>query len=65
MRMSTHPYKYTYAHPIYMSTSKRLGQFDLEIYEIDHQECLAIDEKVTKTERIVYHKYNTHIKFKI
>jgi hypothetical protein len=46
MRMSTHTYKYTYAHSIYISTSKRLGQFDLKIYKINHQECLAIDEKV-------------------
>jgi hypothetical protein len=29
-----------------MSTSEKLSQLDLEIYEIGHQECLAIDGNV-------------------
>jgi hypothetical protein len=45
--MGTHPYKHTRAHPTHMSTSKRLSRLDLEIYEVDHQECLAVDEDVT------------------
>jgi hypothetical protein len=45
--MSTHTYKYTHVHPTPMSTSERLSQFDLEIYEVGHQECIAVDENVT------------------
>jgi hypothetical protein len=41
--MSTHPYKHTYAHPTRISTSEKLSRHDLEIYEVDHQERLAID----------------------
>jgi hypothetical protein len=34
--ISTHPlYEYTHAHHTFMSTFERLGQFDLEIHEID------------------------------
>jgi hypothetical protein len=32
--MSTHPYEYMHVHPTPMSTSERLGQLDLEIYEV-------------------------------
>jgi hypothetical protein len=41
--MGTHPYKNMYAHPISMSTSEKLSRFDFEIYEVGHQECLAVD----------------------
>jgi hypothetical protein len=44
--MSTHPYEHMYVHPISMSTSERLSQFDLEIHEVGHQECLAVDGDV-------------------
>jgi hypothetical protein len=33
-----------HVHPTYMSISERLSQFDLKIYEVDHQERLAVDE---------------------
>jgi hypothetical protein len=29
-----------------MSTSERLKRFDLEIYEVGHQKCLAVDGDV-------------------
>jgi hypothetical protein len=45
-RTSTHPYKHTHVHPTPMSTSERLGQFDLEIHEVDHQERLAVNGDV-------------------
>jgi hypothetical protein len=41
--MSTHLYKYTHVHSTSMSTSERLTQLDLEIYEVGHQEQLAVD----------------------
>jgi hypothetical protein len=44
--MNTHPYQYTYVHFIPMSTSERLSRLDIEIYEVGHQERLAIDEDV-------------------
>jgi hypothetical protein len=40
--MITHPYEYMYTHPTSMSTSERLGRFDLEIHEVSHQKCLAV-----------------------
>jgi hypothetical protein len=36
-RTITHPYKYIYAYPISMNTSKRLDQFDLKIHETDQK----------------------------
>jgi hypothetical protein len=36
-----------YTHPILMSTSERLSQFDLEIHEVGHQEHLTVDGDVT------------------
>jgi hypothetical protein len=45
-RMSTHPYEHTHAHPAPMSTSKILSWLDLEIHEVNHQECLAVDGDV-------------------
>jgi hypothetical protein len=45
--MSTHPYEYTYAHPTPVSTSERLSQLDLKIYEVGHQEYLVVDGDVT------------------
>jgi hypothetical protein len=36
----------TRAHSIPISTSKKLSRLDLEIYEINHQECLVIDEDI-------------------
>jgi hypothetical protein len=44
--MITHLYEYTYTHLIPMSTSERLSRLDLEIHEIGHQECIAVDEDV-------------------
>jgi hypothetical protein len=44
--MSTYLYEYTHAHPITMSTSKKLSQFDLKIHEVAHQERIAIDGDV-------------------
>jgi hypothetical protein len=35
------------AHPTLMSTSERLSRLDLEIHEVGHQECLAVDGDVT------------------
>jgi hypothetical protein len=42
----------THAQPTPMSIFKRLGWFNLEIYEVDHQECFIIDGD------IVYHSKN-------
>jgi hypothetical protein len=44
--MSIHPYEYTHAHHIPMSTFERLSRFDLKIHEVGHQECLAVDGDV-------------------
>jgi hypothetical protein len=44
--MITHLYKYICAHPISMSTFKRLSQFDLEIHKVGHQERIAIDDDI-------------------
>jgi hypothetical protein len=44
-RISTHPYEYMYAHTIPMSIFKRLSRH-LEIHEVDHQECLAVDRDI-------------------
>jgi hypothetical protein len=65
--MSTHHYEYTYEHPTSMSTSERLNRFDLEIHKVGHQERIAVDEDVVSslTEKIISHKYNTHIKSRI
>jgi hypothetical protein len=46
MRMSTHPYEYTYAHPTLMSTSERLSWFNFKIHEVSYQERLVVDEDV-------------------
>jgi hypothetical protein len=44
--MSTHPYEHTHVYVIPMTTSERLSRLDLEIHEVDHQECLAVDGDV-------------------
>jgi hypothetical protein len=45
--MSTYPYEHTHAHHTsMMSTSERLSQLNLEIYEVGHQECLAIERNI-------------------
>jgi hypothetical protein len=41
--MSTHPYEHMRVHPTPMSTSERLSRFNLEIYEVSHQERLVVD----------------------
>jgi hypothetical protein len=41
-----------HTHPTLMSTSERLGQLDLKIHEVSHQERLAIDRDVA------YHRKN-------
>jgi hypothetical protein len=61
--ISTHLYEYIYAHPIPMSSSERLSRLDLKIHEVGHQERLAVEGTSPPTERIISHKYNTHIKF--
>jgi hypothetical protein len=30
-----------------MSTYKRLGRLDLEIHEVGHRECIAVDRNIT------------------
>jgi hypothetical protein len=40
-------YEYTHAHHTLISTSERLSRLDLEIHEVGHQECLAVDGDVT------------------
>jgi hypothetical protein len=35
-----------HAHPTLMSTFKRLSRLDLEIYEVGHQERIAVDGDV-------------------
>jgi hypothetical protein len=42
--MST--YSYEYVHPIHMSTFERLNRLDFEIYEVNHEEHLAVDGDV-------------------
>jgi hypothetical protein len=44
--MNTHPYEHMYVYYIFMSIFERLSRLDLKIYEIDHQECLTVDEDV-------------------
>jgi hypothetical protein len=45
--MSTYLYEYMHAHPTLMSTSKKLSRLDLEIHEVDHQECFTVNRDVT------------------
>jgi hypothetical protein len=45
-RTGIHPYEHTHAHPTPMSTFERLSRLDLEIHEVGHQECLAINADV-------------------
>jgi hypothetical protein len=63
--MSIHPYEYMYIYPITMSTSERLSRLDLEIYEVDHQKYITVDETSPPTEKIISRKYNTHVKSRI
>jgi hypothetical protein len=63
--MSIHPYEYMHIYPITMSTSERLIQLDLEIYEVDHQKYITVDGTSSPTEKIISRKYNTHIKSRI
>jgi hypothetical protein len=46
IRTSIHSYEYTHTHHIFMINSERLSRLDLEIYEIGHQERLAVDGNV-------------------
>jgi hypothetical protein len=39
-------YEYIYIHTNFMSISERSSRLDLEIYEVGHQERLAVDENV-------------------
>jgi hypothetical protein len=45
--MSTYSYKHMHTHSIFMSASERLSRLDLEIHEVGHQECIAVDRDVT------------------
>jgi hypothetical protein len=44
--MSTHPYEYTHVHHTSMSNFERLSRLDLKIYEVGHQERLAVDRDI-------------------
>jgi hypothetical protein len=44
--ISINLYKHTYTHHTSTSPSKRLSQLDLEIYKVDHQKRLAVDENI-------------------
>jgi hypothetical protein len=46
IRMSTHLYEHTHAHPTPMSISEKLSRLDLEIHEVGHQERLVVDGDV-------------------
>jgi hypothetical protein len=54
-----------HVYPILIITSKRLNRLDFDIHEVGHQEHIAVDGDISPTERIISHKYNTHIKSKI
>jgi hypothetical protein len=45
-RTSIHHYKHMHTHLIPMSTPERLSRLNLEIYEVGHQERLAVDGDV-------------------
>jgi hypothetical protein len=47
IRISTHFYKHTYAHPTGMSIFERLNWVDLKIHKVGHQEHLTVDGNVT------------------
>jgi hypothetical protein len=42
IHINIYSYERMYVHPTLMSTSKRLSQFDFEIYEVGQQERLAV-----------------------
>jgi hypothetical protein len=44
-------YEYTYVYSIFMSTSERLNQFNLEIHKVDHQKRLTIDGMSPSTKK--------------
>jgi hypothetical protein len=53
--------------PTHMITFKKVDRFDLEIHKVGHQECLIINGMSPTTEKIINHKYTTHmsnLKFK-
>jgi hypothetical protein len=39
-------YKYTHAHSTSLIIFERLSRFDFEIYEVDHQDRLAVDKDI-------------------
>jgi hypothetical protein len=41
--MSTHLYEHMHVYSIPMNTHEKLSWLDLEIYEVGHQERLAVD----------------------
>jgi hypothetical protein len=44
----------THAHPTsMMNTSERLSQLNFEIYEVGHQECLAIEGNIVSQKKLV------------
>jgi hypothetical protein len=43
IRMNIYPYKYTYAHSSPINIFERLNRFNLQIYEVGHQERLDVD----------------------
>jgi hypothetical protein len=63
--MNTHLYKHIHVYSTSMSTSERLSRLDLKIYEVDHQERLIVDKTSSPIKKIISHKYNTHVKYKI
>jgi hypothetical protein len=50
--MRTHSCEYTYVHSTHMSNFERLTRLNFNIYEVDYEEHLTVDED------IVYHKKN-------
>jgi hypothetical protein len=44
-----------------MSTFKRLDRLDLKIHEVGHKNVSPSTEISSTTERIISHKYTTHI----
>jgi hypothetical protein len=44
--MNIHLYEHTYIHSTHMNVFERLSRLDLDIYEVGHQERIAVDGDV-------------------
>jgi hypothetical protein len=60
--MSNYLYEYMQTQYTLITTFKRLSQFDLEIHEVGHS---LLTGTSAPTKKIINHKYNTHIKYRI